>query len=57
MTSKALASMLVDMDITRSHSRPHTSNDNPFSDYAGAVIMPSSNQPGQILGGQRAAAV
>lgn len=32
MTSKALASLLVDMDITRSHNRPHTSNDNPFSE-------------------------
>lgn len=32
MTSKALASLLVDMDITRSHSRPRTSNDNPFSE-------------------------
>lgn len=32
MTSKALASLLVDMDITGSHSRPRTSNDNPFSE-------------------------
>lgn len=32
MTSKPLASLLSDLDITRSHSRPHTSNDNPFSE-------------------------
>lgn len=32
MTSKSLASLLSDLDITRSHSRPHTSNDNPYSE-------------------------
>lgn len=32
MTSKPLASLLVDLDITRSHNRPRTSNDNPYSE-------------------------
>lgn len=32
MTSKPLASLLGDLDITRSHARPHTSNDNPYSE-------------------------
>lgn len=32
MTSKPLASLLSDLDITRSRSRPHTSNDNPYSE-------------------------
>jgi len=32
MTSKPLASLLVDMDVRRSHNRPHTSNDNPYSE-------------------------
>lgn len=32
MTSKPLASLLADMDVTRSHNRPRTSNDNPFSE-------------------------
>ncbi len=32
MTSKPVAWLLVDLGITRSHSRPHTSNDNPFSE-------------------------
>lgn len=32
MTSKPLASLLGDLDITRSHSRPRTSNDNPYSE-------------------------
>lgn len=32
MTSKPLASLLVDLDIRRSHNRPRTSNDNPYSE-------------------------
>jgi putative transposase len=32
MTSKPVAFLLADLGITRSHSRPHTSNDNPFSE-------------------------
>lgn len=32
MTSKPLASLLVDLDVRRSHNRPRTSNDNPFSE-------------------------
>jgi putative transposase len=32
MTSKPLASFLVDLDIRRTHNRPRTSNDNPFSE-------------------------
>jgi len=32
MTSKPLSSFLLDMDITRTHNRPHTSNDNPYSE-------------------------
>lgn len=32
MTSKPLASLLVDLDVRRSHNRPRTSNDNPYSE-------------------------
>lgn len=32
MTAKATALMLADLGVTKSHSRPHTSNDNPFSE-------------------------
>jgi len=32
MTSKCLAMLLADLGVTKSHSRPHTSNDNPFSE-------------------------
>jgi len=32
MRSKTVAQLLVDLNITRSHSRPRVSNDNPFSE-------------------------
>ena len=32
MTSLPLAQMMADLGITKSHSRPYTSNDNPFSE-------------------------
>jgi putative transposase len=34
MTSKSVAQLLLDLDVARSHSRPHVSNDNPFSEAA-----------------------
>lgn len=32
MTSKPVSLLLADLGITRSHSRPHVSNDNPYSE-------------------------
>jgi putative transposase len=32
MTSKSVAFLLADLGVTRTHSRPHVSNDNPFSE-------------------------
>ena len=32
MRSKAVALLLADLSITKTHSRPHVSNDNPFSE-------------------------
>ena len=32
MTAKATAHLLADLGVTKSHSRPHNSNDNPFSE-------------------------
>jgi putative transposase len=32
MTSKPVALLLVDLGVTKTHSRPHVSNDNPFSE-------------------------
>jgi len=34
MTSKTVSNLLTDLNITRSHSRPHVSNDNPYSEAA-----------------------
>jgi hypothetical protein len=35
MKAKATAFLLADLGVTRSHNRPHTSNDNPFSLLSG----------------------
>ena len=32
MTSKTVAFLLADMGVTKTHSRPHVSNDNPYSE-------------------------
>ena len=56
MTSKTVAALLADLEVTRSHSRPRVSNDNPFSDYAGCVIMPSPIPNGRVRTGRRTAA-
>ncbi len=32
MRSKTVAQLLVDLDVTRTHSRPHVSDDNPYSE-------------------------
>ena len=32
MTSKPVALLLADLGVTKTHSRPHVSNDNPFSE-------------------------
>jgi putative transposase len=34
MTSKSFALLLSDLGVTKTHSRPHVSNDNPFSESA-----------------------
>lgn len=32
MTSKSVKQLLIDLDVVKSHSRPYTPNDNPFSE-------------------------
>lgn len=34
MRSKPVSQLMMDLGVTRSHSRPHVSNDNPFSESA-----------------------
>ncbi len=55
MTSKPVAFLLADLGITQSHSRPHVSNDNPFSDYAEGVVMPSADRGARVRAGRSAA--
>jgi putative transposase len=56
MTSKTVAALLSDLEVTKSHSRPRVSNDNPYSDYSGRVIMPSRGASRRFCRGQGAAA-
>ena len=56
MTSKPVAFLLADLGVTQSHSRPHVSNDNPFSDYVEFVIIPSGCGPADVLPGDEAVA-
>jgi putative transposase len=56
MTSGSVSELLANLGIDRSHSRPRTSNDNPFSDYAEAVIIPSMDPCGWVRAGRRPAA-
>jgi len=32
MIAKPVAHLLADLGVTKSHSRPHVSNDNPYSE-------------------------
>jgi len=32
MTSKSLSALLIELGVAKTHSRPHVSNDNPFSE-------------------------
>ena len=49
MTSKTVAQLLADLDISRSHSRPQVSDDNPFSESAFKTLKYSSNFPGTFV--------
>jgi putative transposase len=53
MTSKPVALLLADLGVTQSHSRPHVSNDNPYSE---AQFKTLKYRPGfpEVLKGQKA---
>ena len=46
MASKPVAQLLVDLGVARSHSRPHVSNDNPFSEPAFKTLKYAPAFPG-----------
>lgn len=48
MTSKPVAQLLVDLGVARSHSRPHVSNDNPFSEAAFKTLKYCPAFPGSF---------
>ena len=48
MRSKTVAEMLTDLGVTKSHSRPRTSNDNPFSESQFKTLKYSPFFPGSF---------
>src|SRR5260370_27264748 len=48
MTSKTVAQLLVDLAVTQSHSRPHVSNDNPYSESQFKTLKYRPDFPGQF---------
>src|SRR3546814_14437159 len=48
MTSKPVAQLLVDLGVTRSHSRPSVSNDNPYSEAQFKTLKYCSAFPGRF---------
>jgi putative transposase len=48
MTSKTVALLYADLSITRSHSRPRVSNDNPFSESQFKTMKYRPDFPGQF---------
>jgi len=48
MTSKPVAFLLTDLGITQSHSRPHVSDDNPFSEAQFKTLKYRPDFPGRF---------
>jgi len=48
MTSKPVAFLLADLGVTQSHSRPHVSNDNPFSESQFKTMKYRPDFPGRF---------
>jgi putative transposase len=56
MTSKPVAFLLADLGVTQSHSRPHVSDDNPFSEAQFKTMKYRPDFPGQFASIQAARA-
>ena len=48
MTSKSVAFLMADLGVTKTHSRPHVSNDNPFSEAQFKTLKYQSDFPGHF---------
>jgi putative transposase len=56
MTSKQVALLLADLGVTKTHSRPHVSNDNPYSESQFKTLKYRPNFPDRFGGLQDARA-
>lgn len=48
MTSRTMAECMIDLGIVRSHSRPHVSNDNPYSEAGFKTFKYRPDYPGRF---------
>jgi putative transposase len=48
MTSKSVALLLADLGVTKTHSRPHVSDDNPFSEAQFKTLKYRPDYPGRF---------
>lgn len=48
MKSQSLGQLLTDLGVTKTHSRPHVSNDNPFSESAFKTLKYRPGYPGRF---------
>jgi putative transposase len=48
MRSKPVAALLVDLDVARTHSRPHVSDDNPYSEAQFKTLKYRPDFPGRF---------
>jgi putative transposase len=48
MTSKSVALLMADLGVTKTHSRPHVSNDNPFSEAQFKTLKYRPDYPGHF---------
>lgn len=56
MLSKPVAFLLADLGVTKTHSRPHVSNDNPYSESQFKTLKYRPNFPDHFLGVEEARA-
>jgi len=56
MTSKTLAQLFADLGVTTSHSRPHVSNDNPYSEAHFKTLKYGPSYPRRFASLQQARA-
>jgi putative transposase len=56
MTSKSLTQLFAELGVTKSHSRPHVSNDNPYSEAHFKTLKYGSSYPRRFASLQQARA-